>query len=444
MPPGGVENRSEQLALVAGLLHDRGTDPRLGELLAAVEGSDLLADPGGARRGQRARRSAGSTTGSSGCRARWSRTSPAPPRWPRRPGPTPRGASDFARFRPWLERIVALKRARGRVRGVCRRAVRRAARGLRARTPERGRAAGCSRRSGRELVPLAARIAGAPRRPGRGGAAPPLPARPPAPLRRGGRRRRRLRLRPRPHGPRRPPLLHRHRARATAGSPCGSTTATSPAACSPSSTRSATGCTSRASTRSTTARRWARRRRSAWTRRRPGSGRTGSAGTAGFWEHFYPQRARALPREPGRRPARRVPLRGEPGGAVADPGPGRRGDLQPARHDPLRSRARAGLGRARRGRPARGLERGLPRDARRRAAHRRRGLPAGRPLGRRDDRLLPDLHAGRRVRGAALRRAPSWSWAAWASSSPAASSRRWWRGSAGGCTGRAAAIRRRG
>src|SRR5580765_4599959 len=45
MPSGGVENRSEQLALVAGLLHYSGTDPRLGELLAAVEGSDLLADP---------------------------------------------------------------------------------------------------------------------------------------------------------------------------------------------------------------------------------------------------------------------------------------------------------------------------------------------------------------------------------------------------------------
>ena len=45
MPSGGVESRSEQLALVAGLLHDRGTDPRFGELLSALEGSDLLADP---------------------------------------------------------------------------------------------------------------------------------------------------------------------------------------------------------------------------------------------------------------------------------------------------------------------------------------------------------------------------------------------------------------
>ena len=45
MPSGGVENRSEQLALVAGLLHERGTDPRLGDLLAAVEGSDLPRRP---------------------------------------------------------------------------------------------------------------------------------------------------------------------------------------------------------------------------------------------------------------------------------------------------------------------------------------------------------------------------------------------------------------
>lgn len=44
MPPGGVENRSEQRALLAGLLHERGTDPRVGELLAELEGSDLLAD----------------------------------------------------------------------------------------------------------------------------------------------------------------------------------------------------------------------------------------------------------------------------------------------------------------------------------------------------------------------------------------------------------------
>jgi carboxypeptidase Taq len=45
MPRGGVQNRSEQLALLAGLIHDRGTDPRIGELLAELEGSSIVADP---------------------------------------------------------------------------------------------------------------------------------------------------------------------------------------------------------------------------------------------------------------------------------------------------------------------------------------------------------------------------------------------------------------
>jgi carboxypeptidase Taq len=45
MPAGAVEGRSEQLAMVAGLLHERGTDPRIGELLDQLEGSSLLADP---------------------------------------------------------------------------------------------------------------------------------------------------------------------------------------------------------------------------------------------------------------------------------------------------------------------------------------------------------------------------------------------------------------
>src|SRR6185437_13076292 len=49
MPRGGVRNRSDQLALVAGLIHDRGTDPRIGALLAELEGSSIVADPASAR-----------------------------------------------------------------------------------------------------------------------------------------------------------------------------------------------------------------------------------------------------------------------------------------------------------------------------------------------------------------------------------------------------------
>jgi len=45
MPRAGVRHRSEQGALLAGLIHDRGTDPQFDELLATVEGSSLVSDP---------------------------------------------------------------------------------------------------------------------------------------------------------------------------------------------------------------------------------------------------------------------------------------------------------------------------------------------------------------------------------------------------------------
>src|SRR5262245_53129167 len=45
MPRGGVEHRSRQLALLAGIQHERATDPRWGELFAEIEGSSLMEDP---------------------------------------------------------------------------------------------------------------------------------------------------------------------------------------------------------------------------------------------------------------------------------------------------------------------------------------------------------------------------------------------------------------
>lgn len=45
MPRGGVEHRAEQMALLAGLVHDRGTDPRYDDLLSVVEQSSLVRDP---------------------------------------------------------------------------------------------------------------------------------------------------------------------------------------------------------------------------------------------------------------------------------------------------------------------------------------------------------------------------------------------------------------
>ena len=44
MPRAGVRHRSEQTALLAGLIHDRGTDPDYGDLLDTVEGSSFITD----------------------------------------------------------------------------------------------------------------------------------------------------------------------------------------------------------------------------------------------------------------------------------------------------------------------------------------------------------------------------------------------------------------
>lgn len=46
MPPGGIEYRSRQMAQLARMLHERGTAPRIGELLEACESDDdLMSDP---------------------------------------------------------------------------------------------------------------------------------------------------------------------------------------------------------------------------------------------------------------------------------------------------------------------------------------------------------------------------------------------------------------
>ncbi len=51
MPPGGVEDRSQQAALIGGMLHDRITSPKLGELISDLENEigDLNADNENAR-----------------------------------------------------------------------------------------------------------------------------------------------------------------------------------------------------------------------------------------------------------------------------------------------------------------------------------------------------------------------------------------------------------
>ena len=44
MPPKGTAHRAEQTAFLSKLAHERQTSPRIGEMIATIEGSDLMAD----------------------------------------------------------------------------------------------------------------------------------------------------------------------------------------------------------------------------------------------------------------------------------------------------------------------------------------------------------------------------------------------------------------
>ena len=109
MPPGGTAHRGSQMALLAGLHHERATDPRIADLLATVEASGLVGDPVSVeavnvrelRRGYDRRVRLPRALVEELART----TSMAQSEWV-----VSRAASDFTRFRPWLEKIVQLKR----------------------------------------------------------------------------------------------------------------------------------------------------------------------------------------------------------------------------------------------------------------------------------------------------------------------------------------------
>lgn len=109
LPEGGAGHRSGQMALLAGLHHERATDPKIGELLGIVEGTDWTkeADSVPAVNIRELRRTYDR-------QVRLPRalveelartTSLAQAEWV-----AARSASDFGRFRPWLEKIILLKR----------------------------------------------------------------------------------------------------------------------------------------------------------------------------------------------------------------------------------------------------------------------------------------------------------------------------------------------
>jgi carboxypeptidase Taq len=109
MPPGGLENRSNQSALLAGLHHERATDPVLGDLLARLEDSELVreTDSPEAVNVRELRRAYDRATRlpKSLVEELARTTSHARHAWLEA-----RHDSDFALFAPWLKEIMHLKR----------------------------------------------------------------------------------------------------------------------------------------------------------------------------------------------------------------------------------------------------------------------------------------------------------------------------------------------
>ena len=109
MPRAGAAQRGEQMALLSGIYHDRAVDARIGELLGELENSTLVGDPlaPAAVNVREIRRA----------HQRMSRvprslveelarvTTLAQHEWE-----AARRESDFPRFRPWLQKVIVLKR----------------------------------------------------------------------------------------------------------------------------------------------------------------------------------------------------------------------------------------------------------------------------------------------------------------------------------------------
>lgn len=116
MPPGGAAARAAQIELLASLTHERRTNPRVGELIAACEQDrQLLSDPVAAANIREMRRDHDLATKlPKQLVADIARTSSqAQEAWK-----GARAASDFSMFQPWLEKMVALVRQKAQCYGA--------------------------------------------------------------------------------------------------------------------------------------------------------------------------------------------------------------------------------------------------------------------------------------------------------------------------------------
>jgi carboxypeptidase Taq len=109
MPPGGAENRANQSSLIARMVHERTTSPKIGEWLSSVEQSDLVRDPfsdAGANAREWRRGYDRATKIPASLVEEMSRTEVmAQQAWAEA-----RKQSDFPKFAPWLKKTVDLKK----------------------------------------------------------------------------------------------------------------------------------------------------------------------------------------------------------------------------------------------------------------------------------------------------------------------------------------------
>jgi carboxypeptidase Taq len=109
MPPEGTALRSEQLGLLAGMAHEKFTDKRVGELIAELEGSDLVKDETSPEavniRELRHQYDKETKLPKELVEEITRTTSMAQKEWVQA-----RKASDFKHFQPWLEKVLKLKR----------------------------------------------------------------------------------------------------------------------------------------------------------------------------------------------------------------------------------------------------------------------------------------------------------------------------------------------
>ncbi|MFH1144292.1 MAG: carboxypeptidase M32, partial [Candidatus Eisenbacteria bacterium] len=107
MPPGAAPLRAAQSSLLAGMLHDRLTHPRLSELLDCLEGGDAGLDEDGRANVRETRRIVDRACKIPRGLAREIAETQA---LSQQEWVAARAASDFARFAPWLEKMLSLRR----------------------------------------------------------------------------------------------------------------------------------------------------------------------------------------------------------------------------------------------------------------------------------------------------------------------------------------------